>query len=260
MKRSWLYASLLVWGLGWAESQQPAPSTPADQILYKPGENGIKGPVPLNFVEAETPSEARQKHLSGKCAVSLAVDSKGMPQRVELIRCTDPIFAESSLSAVKKYRFKPAAEVDGTPVQVVIPIVVAFNIYGSGSSARPPVVQVRCDIHTIPGASSSASDVNGVYPLAEGMIPPKLIGFADDGYQMASFEHFGNSPCDLLLTIDATGKATDPREIHCERSELNSVAARSLLDSRFQPASANGNPVPTRAAVHLEFVGFTPAK
>jgi hypothetical protein len=53
MKRPWLCALLIVWGISWAESQQLAHSADADRTVYEPGVNGITRPVAVNIVEPE---------------------------------------------------------------------------------------------------------------------------------------------------------------------------------------------------------------
>ena len=241
-------------------SQQPASSDGSNLPVYEVGVNGVKAPVPLNQVQLLSPPEAWAKRISGKCAVSVLVDVDGRPRQVRIIRCTDPMFAESSLNAVKKYRFAPATTQDGKPVPVTISIVSAWNLMVYTKPEYVPMVKVRVEFNKPPGAISSAPSTDGLYPLADDTTPPKLIQFSDDGYQMLAFQRPGNSPCDMLLTIDANGKASDPQNVQCEKPNLANAATKSLLDSRFQPGSLKGVNVPVRASVHLEFVSFVAAK
>jgi hypothetical protein len=220
--------------------------------VYHAGENGVKGPVPIAAVEAKAPYQAIKNQFSGKCAISIDVDTLGKPQNVQVIHCTNPIFAPPSLSAAAQYRFKPATTKEGKPVPVRIPVEVEFRMFGGSV----PKVLVSYAMHTPPGAASSVPDIKGVYPLIGSVVPPKLIQFSDDGYGNAVLVNPGNSPCDMLLTIDAKGKAGVPDEVHCENPYIERAVARSLLNSRYQPGSFNGDPVPVRAAVHLEFAGF----
>ena len=94
---------LAIWVLAICMSRGQSPNQPLEKV----GPN-VRPPVPLNAPAAEMSNEARLKNISGICMVSIIVDEKGKTTNVRLIRCTDPIFAANSISAVSKYRFKPA--------------------------------------------------------------------------------------------------------------------------------------------------------
>jgi TonB family protein len=239
-----------------AFTQQPSPQPEAGQHIYKVGEDAVKPPRPKNNVEAEFSDEARTKRISGRCAVSLVVDEQGNPQNIQIIRCTDSVFIQSTLSAVGKYRFWPATTKDGKPVPDLISVEVSYTLFGE----RDPYLLANTQFHPLPGAHSPSPDGNGVYPLTEGVSPPKMTQFSDQGYLSAAFRIPGESPCDVLLTISEKGKPSDPQVIHCEKPILDKLASQSLLKSRFQPGSFNGNAVPVRVVVHLEFAGSAPAK
>jgi hypothetical protein len=241
-------------------AQQSASSVGSDRPVYEIGVNGVKAPVPLNQVQLLFPPEALEKRISGKCAVSFLVDLDGHPKQVKVIRCTDPVFAESSSSWVKKYRFTPATTQDGKPVPVISTSVINWDLYVFPKPENIPVVKVLCEFGKPASTTSSAVGTDGVYSLSDAVTPPRLVQFSDDGYQMLAFERPGNSPCDMLLTIDANGKASDPQNVNCEKPKLANAATKSLLDSRFQPGSLKGVNVPVRASVHLEFVSFVASK
>jgi hypothetical protein len=239
-----------------AVSQQASPQPEAGQHIYKFGENGIQPPHPSNNVEAEFSPEARAKQINGRCAASLVVDEQGNPRNIQIIHCTDPAFVQSTLSAVGKYRFRPATTKDGKPVPFLILIEVSYRL----NSDRDPYLLASIQFYPLPGAHSPSPDGSGVYPLTEGVSPPKLTQFSDQGYLSAAFRFPGESPCDVLLTISEKGKPSDPQVIHCEKPILDSLASLSLLRSRFQPGSFNANAVPVRVVIHLEFAGAAPPK
>lgn len=98
----------------------------------------IHPPIPLVFPEAKMPDEARRRQLNGSCLVSEVVSTKGVPEDVRLVRCSDPIFEKSSLEGAKKYRFKPAyRKSDGTPVPVTITVEINFRFRGSPGPTGP---------------------------------------------------------------------------------------------------------------------------
>lgn len=247
---------LVLTSAGLAISQQASSQTEEGQPIYKVGENGVQPPHPINKVEAEFSTEARAKLINGRCAVSLVVDAQGNPQDIQIIHCTDPAFIQSTLTAAGKYRFKPATTKDGMPVPVSIYIEVNYK----SDRGSDPHLLVSTQFRPLPGAPSPSPDGSGVYPLTGGVTSPKLTQFSDQGYLSAAFRFPGESPCDVLLTINAKGKPSDPQVIHCEKPILDSLVSQSLLKSRFQPGSFNGSSVPVRVVIHLEFAGTAPTK
>jgi hypothetical protein len=235
-------------------AQQPAHAN-SDAVTYEVGVNGVKAPLPIQPLPTVFP-QGVPRGLSGKCAVSLIVDVKGHTQKVQIIRCTDPIFAQSSLDSVRKYRFHPATTADGLPVQVAITLTNGINSFDGVISLKTPVIKVDCQFHAPAGGASAGPDSAGIYSLTGEVQSPRLIQFSDEGYAIAAFDRMGNSPCDMVLTIDEKGAPVDFQNVHCENSLLEKSAVKSLLSSRFEPGSIKGNAAPVRAAVHLEFISF----
>jgi hypothetical protein len=236
-------------------AQQNMPPTdvpvPADKLVQMK----ISRPQPLNNVEASFSDEAREKRINGRCLASITVDVRGMPQDIKLIRCTDPSFQASSLAAVGQYRFKPAMMPDGKPIPVKINVEISYHIDG-GRDSGPPI---RYRFSTPPGTTTSEPDPDGVYPLTKLAAPPTITRFSDEGFGEAAFMVAGNSPCDIVLTISANGKASDVAVTHCERPSLEKPAVQSLLKSHYKPGSVNGVAVPIRTSIHLEY-GDVPPK
>ena len=247
---------VLILGTASVVSQSPVPQTVVDQHIFKVGVDRVQAPHPINNVDASFSPEARSKQVNGRCAVSMTVDIEGNPQDIRIIRCTDPVFAPSTLDAVAKYRFKPATQQDGKPVPVSIFIDVDYK----RDAAKEPQLLVNTQLAAPLGALSPEPDANGVYPLAMGVIPPKLIQFSDQGYLNLAFQFPGNSPCDVVLTISSKGKPSNPQAAHCEKPILENLVSQSLLKSRFQPGSFNGSVVPVRVSLHVEFGGVGPTK
>ena len=176
-----------------------------------------------------------------------------MPQEIKVARCTDGLFAPKSLEAVKKYRFKPATDANGQPVEAAIKVAVHFMVIG-GHGAD---VQVSYAMRTPPGVISAEPDSSGVYPLIGSIEAPRLIKFIDDGYGMDAFWAPANGSCDVVLEVDANGKPSNAKITQCERPILEKTAMQSLLESHYKPGRMNGTPVPVLVSIHLEFGGFS---
>jgi len=237
------------------KTQDATAQAGADEPLEKIGVNGVKAPFPTNSVSAEFPDEARHKNRSGLCIVSMIVDAKGLPRNVKVQRCTDSLFAESSLEAAKQYRFEPAKNAEGKPVSVVISVEVNYEIGNVGGLEMP----IRYALTSPPGTTTTAPDPGGAYPLTKSIVPPRMDKFSDIGYERAAFSANGIGACDLLLTIDAKGKAGDARVLHCDKAFLEASAAASLLASHYKPGTLNGSPITVRVSVHLE-LGSRPSE
>jgi len=224
-------------------------SSPAGE----PTEKAVHPPKPMTTPEAEYPPQARDRHINGLCSASMIVDTAGMPQDIQITRCTDPVFIENSLAAVRRYRFWPATRADGTPIPVKITIVVNFRVTGG----QGVDVKVSYAVRTPPGIISSEPDTNGVYPLDRANRSPKLAKFVDEGYGTAAFFARGKGACDVVLIVDAKGKASSATVTQCELPRLEDSAVKSLLDSHFKPGRLNGVAVPVRVSIHLEFGGYS---
>ena len=235
---------------------------PSNQLAAK----NISPPKPLNQVEAEYSDDARLKRINGLCLISMIVDAQGNPQNARIIHCTDPVFQESSLDAVKKYRFSPAVTQEGKPVSVMISVEVNYRLsrftfeHHSGRTGISREVSAPIHYAFIPQqGDASDPDSDGAYPFTRTVTGPQVIKFSDEGYGRVAFIHEGSSVCDVMLTIGVKGKASDPQVTHCERPELERPAVESLLKSEYKPGFVNGKEVPMRASIHLEY-GDSPAK
>lgn len=262
MRRFWMMALVLVFVGAFGRAQQTTQAVgtpvPSDQWAAKK----ITPPELLSSVEAEYPDDARIKSLNGVCRISVIVDVQGNPQTPRIIHCTDSAFEQNSLSAVKQYRFKPAATQDGKPVPVMIHVQISYHLakypferHLSKGHIGPEIsAPIQCSFIPQQGGAS-VPDSDGVYPLTRSVTGPRVIKFSDMGYGLFAFAHEGNGACDIVLTISAKGNAADSQVTRCERPGLEKPAVESLLKSHYKPGMVNGKAVPMRVSVHLEYGG-----
>jgi TonB family protein len=255
MRRFFMIAMLLTLAAIPNHAQQAAPQPdapiPADQLAAKK----ISQPKVIFSVDPEFSDEARRKGIGGLCLVALIVDAQGKPQNVHIVRCTDPVFEENSLKAVAQFRLKPATTQEGKPVPVYATVEIHFRRYDSSGRTNDQL-PIRYAFSPPPGTSYSGADAKGVYPLTETAMPPSIIMFADDGYEDLAYAAtaVSDTTCDIVLTISAKGKASDPQIIRCVKPALEKPAVQSLLESKYKPGKVNGKAVPMRASIHLESV------
>lgn len=261
MRSFWMIVLMMGFGAGLGRAQQTAQPAdapvPQDQWAVKK----IKPPVPINNIEAEFSDEARAKNINGRCFLSAIIDLNGIPENIIIIHCSDPSFAQNSLAAVAKYRFKPAMTEDGKPVSVNIHIVIKYMLFDRFNHPvnKPIRYAIRYGFSSPPGTLFTEPSADGVYSLTKEAFPPSMANFSDEGYgELAFLSTKGNGDCDIVLTISKKGNASDPQVIHCERPALEKPAINSLLKSKYNPGSMNGKVVPIRTLIHLEY-GDVPA-
>jgi TonB family protein len=235
-----------------SQAQQATQSTSSILPAVQPPASKINPPTPLNIVEAQFPEDARQRRINGRCLVSLTVDVNGMPQDIKLVRCTDPSFEVNSLDAVKQYRFQPATTQEGKQVSSMIAVEVDFRVFGA------PETPIRLRFSSPPGPLSPTPGPHGLYPFKRLNTLPAVSNFSDKGFEQATFRVDGSCTCDIVLTISAKGKASEPQVTHCQSPALEEPAIQSLLNSRYIPGKVKGKAVPTRTSIHLEYCDVPP--
>jgi TonB family protein len=269
---------------GFVHAQQATQAAGAPVPIDQWAAKKITPPELISGERAEYPVEAKFQQISGLCSISLVVGAQGDPQNIHIVHCTDSSFEQTSLDAVKQYKFKPATTQEGTPIAVMTPLIHRYHVVKYSLSLRLiinlPVIpdkRLSLDRHMskteadremskpirygfIPQEGGvSNPDSNGIYPLTRNVTGPRVIKFSDEGYGRMAFVHEGNSACDLVLTISAKGKASDPQVTHCDRPELEKPAVESLLKSQYKLGMVRGKGVPMRASIHLDY-GDSPAK
>lgn len=253
MRRLWMIALLLALGAAFAPAQQTAQPTVAPIHAEQTAASPVSSPVRIGRVVPDFPDRFMAHDINGRCAVSLTVDVKGIPQDIKIIRCTSPALAKDFLAMEAKLRYEPATTQDGKPVAAEMTAAVGVQYSGGEDTGNI----IRFGFGSSPGTTSAAPDADGVYPLTKLATRPTLH-FSDQEYGNAAFMLPGTSPCDVLLTISKKGKASDPMVLHCEKPSLDKPAVDSLLKARYKPGKMNGKAVPMRVLIHLEYGGFSP--
>ena len=83
-------------------------------------------PVPVRTVAPEVPMGFARLGLTGLVTISLTVDDKGNVQDEKIIKSSHHELEEPALTAIKKWRFKPARK-DGNPVAMHVAIPIRFT-------------------------------------------------------------------------------------------------------------------------------------
>lgn len=82
-------------------------------------------PVPVRTVAPDYPAELRREGVSGLVMVKCSIDVQGNVAEVEVEKSSNAAFEKPAISAVKKWKFKPARQ-DGSPVAITVSIPIKF--------------------------------------------------------------------------------------------------------------------------------------
>jgi TonB family protein len=96
---------------------------------HRDGSHDIEGtvtaPVAIRTVDPEFSQEAQQTRVNANVLMKFVVDSKGIPQNIQVARRAGEGLDEKAVAALKQYRFKPAT-LNGRPVPVSMYVETSF--------------------------------------------------------------------------------------------------------------------------------------
>ena len=93
------------------------------------GNDGKTPPHAIHAPDPEFSDEARQYKFQGTVLIKITVDTNGSATDVRIVRPLGLGLDEKAAEAVKKWRFVPAKQNDGTPIATAAVIEVTFRLY-----------------------------------------------------------------------------------------------------------------------------------
>jgi protein TonB len=95
--------------------------------VYRIG-GGVSQPSITRKVEPEYSNKAREEKIEGTVKLSVVIGREGrVEDDIKIEKSLDPELDENAITAVKKWRFKPAMK-DGATVRVYATIEVTFRL------------------------------------------------------------------------------------------------------------------------------------
>jgi periplasmic protein TonB len=85
----------------------------------------IDPPVAVRQVAPEYPEQLKDQHVMGLVVVKCTVDTQGNVIDPQIEKSSNEGFDQSALTAIKKWKFKPAQK-DGAPVALKVSIPIKF--------------------------------------------------------------------------------------------------------------------------------------
>lgn len=115
----------------------PLPQRPALQGMFRASVAGIGTPLCEICPAPEYTYVAKAKKLQGVVITQVLVASDGTVENVKIARTPDPALANAAMRAVHNWRFKPARNVHGDSVPVIVDVAVTFRLDITPSRRAP---------------------------------------------------------------------------------------------------------------------------
>ncbi|HEX5217691.1 MAG TPA: energy transducer TonB [Vicinamibacterales bacterium] len=237
MRAGWIGVAMI------AFATQTAPPPPAP---VKPGP-GITEPRLLHNEAPKYTSAAMAAHIQGSVELEVVVRVDGTVGDVRVTKALDPGLDREAIAAAKLWRFRPGHDATGTPVPVLVTIILDFRL-----ADEPPKVELRT-----PLPASLTRDFLQDARLfgAPGMIPPELLSVVQaEPTDMATMMKIqGSVDIDFVIGTDGTvARARVARSLD-PLYGLDERAIAAVKKWKFKPARQSGEAVPVAVSVTLVF-------
>jgi len=277
MKTPKLTALIFLFGSGILTGQQsgssPAASTPPERVkIYAIGP-GVTAPELLPLNSSQFPNERCQRKLDGRVVLSIIVDATGRPRNVMFLHPLGSDLDRFALQIATADRFKPAAS-DGNPVAVEQSLEIALQacIDQSKDAAgkkillmrfrstpvqklqdlpQPPEEAVLTSDNPISNDSSSGTFL--IEKVGGGISAPRPLNSVESEFTDAARRKGYQGVCLLSLIVDKNGMPQNVSVIKGLDYGMSDNAIVAVNKYRFKPAMRDGEPVPVRITVEVNF-------
>jgi TonB family protein len=101
----------------------------ADTEIPQAGQHGYSSPKCVYCPIATYSGAAKQAEIQGTVALTLIVDTTGVPNSVKVLRGLPCGLNQRTIDSVRQWRFSPASGPNGSPATVKINVEVTFHLY-----------------------------------------------------------------------------------------------------------------------------------
>ena len=217
---------------------------PSTVAVAEADSSPVIAPVRLSWPPLRYPALLRDAGIEGDVLVEFVVDTTGRVDSasVEVIESSNRAFEYPATELIRRSTFR-AASVDGGKVRLKIRLPVRFRIGAPGDSAapRPPAdgitVVARRPVHM------------------SGMLPPERISGPDAQYPSLLREAGIEGEVVVRFTMNEDGSVQPQslRVVESSNRAFEAPAVEALRNSRFRPATRDGNPVATTTILTVAF-------
>lgn len=203
---------------------QNAPATDANRDYPEP--MGRMLPKLIHAVPAEYPSDAGTGQTRHTCVFGVVIGADGSVRSAELENAHPSPFDASALQAVKASTFS-AASLNGRATPVQVQVAVTFR--GDGKAAVPELER------------------SGSFRF------PKGVSLPDAEYSAKARRDKVDGSVLLSFVVTEDGTTNDIRVLRSLGDGLDEQAVKTVRRWQFQPATLDGEPVPTRIRSEMSF-------
>ena len=188
------------------------------------------------------------KETQGTTALAMVIDTKGMPQHLQVIHSHGDAFDQNAIAAVQQSTFLPGM-LAGKPVPVWIDVRVVF--YANRSQTIPQVLIAERDLPAPPESQFVDKHHNAL-----SYTPPVPIHTVDADFTDPFVKH----PLVTVAVVSATVSVDGlPKDVRIRRGlgfGLDQKAVAAVQHYRFLPATRKGKPVEDQCDVSVNFAKF----
>jgi len=261
----------------WEQTSSSASSkltdaAPAPVKVYSVG-SGVTAPELIPPNSPPIPSEKCKKKVDGSVVLSVIVDAAGRPHNIMFLQPLGSDLDKFALQIATEDRFKPATS-EGNPVAVAQSLTVDLQACIDQSKdttgkrislmrLRSTPVQKMQDLAQPPQQAVLTSDDltrndsnNGTFRIERvgfGVSAPHSLNNLEAEFTDAARRAKYQGICLLTLIVDRNGMPINITVIKGLDYGLSDKAIEAVNKYRFKPALRNGEPVPVKITVQVNF-------
>jgi TonB family protein len=211
-------------------------------------------PLPDNMVRPKYPKDALRSGTAGQVELRAIVAPDGKLNDLALIS-GNPEFSQSSLAAIRKWRFRPVSD-QGHPVETIYKIHVRFNpmLREANSDVELESPQIESRPRSSPQSVLQQSSGEQVHGISEpGIVGPKPLYQPEPELSEASRKNAEQGNVNIALVVGSNGLPRDLKVICSSIPASNQNALNAVKEWTFAPATKDGKPVAAAIVVEVEF-------
>jgi TonB family protein len=279
MRAYWAIALFVGLGTSFSGGQlaTSAPSSQADAQparvkVYAVGP-GVTAPELLPADPASIPDEKCKSKVDGKVTLSVLVDETGKPRNLTFLKPFGSALDRLAFQLVAADRFKPGTR-DGAPVVVGQSVEVnlqacleektddagkksyslRLRYYAEqtlGRLPQPPKEAVLTSDE--PSWNDPRLAASRVSHIGDGVSAPVPLNIVEAEFSDAARKAGHQGVCIVSLIVDVQGRPQEIKVVRPLGMGLDEKAVEAVGKYRFKPAMKNGEPVPAKVAVEVNF-------
>jgi len=210
--------------------------------------------LPDNMVRPKYPKDALRSGRASQVELRVIIAPDGRRKDIAVVS-GDSEFSQSSLAAIRKWRFRPLSD-QGHPFETIYKIRVRFNpmLREANSDVELESPQIESRPHSSPQSvlqQSSGEQVHGMYE--QGIVGPKPLYQPQPEFSEASRQSAEQGNVNIALVVGSNGLPRDLKVICSSIPASNQNALNAVKQWKFAPATKDGKSVAAAIVVEVEF-------